>query len=402
MEKLWNKNYLRVMLVNFMMYFAFYLLTPLLPLYLSERFGASNNIIGVVLSGYLVAEIVARVFSGFIVDSFDRRGVLLWSLSLFFAFFAGYPIAGTLLMFAIVRTLHGVPFGVVTVANSTAAIDVLPSSRRNEGIGFFGLSNNLSMAIAPSAGVFLYKWVNSFDVLFWLSFVIAGSALLMASRIELPRREKVRDKRPISLDRFFLTRAWMLSLNIALFSFSWGLISSYIALYSKNVLGITGGTGTFFMLISVGLMVSRLQGAKALRQGKLTQNAAEGMCISLVSYFIFVAFPSMFTYYASALLLGLGNGHLYPAFLNMFVELAHHNERGTANSSILVSWGAGMGVGIFFGGIVSGNYGYAPAFWMNFGVNTMGVILFFVMTRRLYNVCHSRMVAARQARQITN
>ncbi len=51
MEKLWNKNYLRVMLVNFMMYFAFYLLTPLLPLYLSEQFGASNNMIGVVLFG---------------------------------------------------------------------------------------------------------------------------------------------------------------------------------------------------------------------------------------------------------------------------------------------------------------------------------------------------------------
>ena len=105
MEKLWNKNYLRVMLVNFMMYFAFYLLTPLLPLYLSEQFGASNNMIGVVLSGYVVAEIVARLFSGYVVDSFDRRGVLLWSLSLFFVFFAGYPVAGTLLMFAIIRTL---------------------------------------------------------------------------------------------------------------------------------------------------------------------------------------------------------------------------------------------------------------------------------------------------------
>ena len=91
MEKLWNKNYLRVMLVNFMMYFAFYLLTPLLPLYLSEQFGASNNMIGVVLSGYVVAEIVARLFSGYVVDSFDRRGVLLWSLSLFFVFLRAIP-----------------------------------------------------------------------------------------------------------------------------------------------------------------------------------------------------------------------------------------------------------------------------------------------------------------------
>lgn len=38
MEKLWNKEYIKVMSVNFLMYFAFYLLTPLLPIYLSERF----------------------------------------------------------------------------------------------------------------------------------------------------------------------------------------------------------------------------------------------------------------------------------------------------------------------------------------------------------------------------
>ena len=384
MDRLWNKNYLRVMLVNFMMYFAFYLLTPLLPLYLSEKFGASNNMIGIVLSGYVVAEIVARLFSGFIVDSFDRRHVLLWSVSLFFVFFGGYPVAGTLLMFAIVRTLHGLPFGVVTVANSTAAIDVLPSSRRNEGLGFYGLSNNLSMAIAPSAGVFVYKWTGSFELLFWLSFFIAMGALWVASTVGLPKREPKKDRRPISFDRFFLTRAWLLSVNIAFFAFSWGVMSSYIALYSKQALGITGGTGTFFMLISIGLIASRLQGAKALRNGELTRNAAEGACISLAAYFIFVAFPSMFTYYASALLLGLGNGHIYPAFLNMFVGMAHHNERGTANSSILMSWGVGMSLGILLGGIVSGNHGYEAAFWMNLGVNAAGVLLLFAATRRFF------------------
>lgn len=385
MERLWNRDYLRVMLTNFLMYFAFYLLTPLLPLYLSEQFAAPNNVIGIVLSGYVVAEIIARLFSGYVVDSFDRRSVLLWSMALFFAFFAGYPLASTLLMFAIVRTLHGLPFGVVTVANSTAAIDVLPSSRRNEGLGYYGLSNNLSMAIAPSVGVYIYKLGGSFELLFWLSFFIAFGALMIATTIRLPKRElKTQRRLPISLDRFFLTRAWLLAVNIAFFAFSWGLMSNYIALYSKEVLGITGGTGTFFMLISVGLILSRLQGAKALRKGRLTQNAAEGMCISLVAYFLFIAFPSMTTYYLSALMIGLGNGHLYPAFLNMFVATAHHNERGTANSSILVSWGLGMGLGILFGGIVSEHAGYTVAYGMNFAVNAVGVAMFFIATRKFF------------------
>ena len=41
-EKLWNANYIKVMTTNFLLYFAFYLLTPLLPLYLSENFGATS------------------------------------------------------------------------------------------------------------------------------------------------------------------------------------------------------------------------------------------------------------------------------------------------------------------------------------------------------------------------
>ena len=43
-EKLWNANYIKVMTTNFLLYFAFYLLTPLLPLYLSENFGATKGI----------------------------------------------------------------------------------------------------------------------------------------------------------------------------------------------------------------------------------------------------------------------------------------------------------------------------------------------------------------------
>lgn len=130
-ERLWNANYIKVMTTNFLLYFAFYLLTPLLPLYLSEEFGATKDVIGTVLSGYTVAALIVRPFCGYVVDSFSRKKVLMVCLTLFFVCFAGYIAAGTLLMFAICRTIHGAPFGAVTVANSTCAIDVLPAARRN-------------------------------------------------------------------------------------------------------------------------------------------------------------------------------------------------------------------------------------------------------------------------------
>lgn len=383
-EKLWNANYIKVMTTNFLLYFAFYLLTPLLPLYLSETFGATKDTIGIVLSGYTVAALIVRPFCGYVVDSFSRKKVLMLCLSGFALFFAGYIAAGTILMFAICRTLHGGPFGAVTVANSTCAIDVLPSSRRNEGIGLYGLSNNFAMAIAPSIGIYLHNMVDSYMILFWIAFVVAISAVLIAWTIRLPEKDIIRNKEKLSLDRFFLTRAWLLAINIAMFGFCWGVLSNYLAIYSKEVLSITGGTGTYFALLSMGLFSSRLQGRKALSQGKLTQNAAEGMLISLVGFTLFVAIPHPVAYYLSAILIGLGNGHLYPAFLNMFVHVARHDQRGTANSSILTGWDLGFGIGCLLGGIVAEHFGYTATFWMVAAENAVSVILFFLASRQFY------------------
>jgi MFS family permease len=389
MEKLWNKNYCKVMAANFSLFFAFYVLTTLLPLYLSEHFGATKDVIGLVLSGYTITALFFRPFSGYLVDSFPRKKVLMVCFGAFSIFFAGYLAAGTLLMFTIVRTLHGGPFGALTVSNSTVAIDVLPSSRRTEGIGYYGLSNNLAMAIAPTIGVFIYKLTDSFDLLFWIALVVACAGWLIDSTVELERKE-ITSHFKLSWDRFFLLKGWLIGMNMVAFGFCFGVLSNYLAIYGKEVLGITGGTGTYFMLCSVGLILSRLQGGKALREGRLTFNAGSGMAISLIGYTIFIAIPAFapvltpLGYYGSALLIGLGNGHMWPAFQNMTINVAHNNQRGTANSTILISWDIGMGLGILLGGIIAEHIGYHAAFWTVAGVNALGVALFFLRTKSFF------------------
>ena len=397
MEKLWNRNYCKVMVANFSLFFAFYVMTPLLPLYLSEHFGATKDVIGLVLSGYTITALLFRPFSGYFVDSFPRKTVLMVCFGAFSVFFAGYLAASTLLLFTIVRTLHGGPFGALTVSNSTVAIDVLPSSRRTEGIGYYGLSNNLAMAIAPTIGIFIYKYTDSFELLFWIALIVACAGWLVDATVQLKDKEIVSNKSKLSFDRFFLTRGWLLGLNMVAFGFCFGVLSNYLAIYGKEVMGITGGTGTYFMLCSVGLILSRLQGGKALRQGRLTHNAGTGMVVSLVGYTLFILLPTLsqwsmvngpwsmvLGYYGSALLIGLGNGHMWPAFQNMTINVARNNQRGTANSTILISWDIGMGLGILLGGVIAEYLGYASAFWTVAAVNAVGVATFFLATKSFF------------------
>ncbi|MDE7413575.1 MAG: MFS transporter [Muribaculaceae bacterium] len=384
LEKLWNANYIKVMISNFMLFFAFYLLTPLLPIYLDHQFKADKDMIGLVLSGYVVATFLVRPFSGFIVDSFDRKKVLMLCFLTFFICFSGYIGAGTLLMFAIIRTLHGLPFGAATVANSTVAIDVLPSSRRNEGIGFYGLSNNLAMAIAPSVGIYIYSATDNFPLLFWISLIIALLGFISSTSVKLKKRPLKTNKPKLDLDHFFLTKAWLMAVNISLFGLCWGVMSNYVAIYGQKELGITDGTGIFFAILSGGLVLSRLTGVKALRQGKLTRNCAQGVLLSTIGFTLFALAINQWTYYCSALLIGLGNGRMYPAFLNMFIKVARNDQRGTANSSILISWDLGMGIGILVGGVVAEYFSFATAFWITAAMQGFGALLFLVATRKFY------------------
>ena len=85
-EVLWNRNYIYVCAANFLLFFSFYLLLPLLPFYLRDTFAADKQTIGIILSGYTITALAIRPFGGFIVDSFPRKQVLLISYFAFFAF----------------------------------------------------------------------------------------------------------------------------------------------------------------------------------------------------------------------------------------------------------------------------------------------------------------------------
>ncbi len=379
-ERLWNSNYLRVWGANFLLYFSFMLLTPLFPLYLSETFDADKQMIGIVLAGYTLTALLIRPFSGYLVDSFPRKKVLLASFLLFFLLFIGYPLSATLVLFAIVRTLHGAPFGAATVANSTVAIDVLSSSRRAEGIGYYGLSNNLATAISPTIALLIYGATGSYNLLFIFAILVSGLAFYCNYTLKLTDRP-LTVRPPLSFDRFVLLKAWRQGLCMACFSFSYGVISTYIAIYGKEELGITEGTGLFFMLLSIGLILSRLTGSRTLRQGKIIHNASLGMLVSLMGYLSFTTLHNPWGYYGAALIIGLGNGHMFPAFQTMFLNLASNEQRGTANSTLYVSWDIGMGVGVLIGGMIAEHWGYHSAFWVMWLANAFGVLFYFLSAK---------------------
>ena len=114
MEKLWTRSFISACIGNFLLFFAFYLLLPILPLYLIDTFSASKTLVGFVLSSYTLAALLIRPFSGFLLDLFRRKPQYLIAFFLFVVSFVGYPVVTSINLFLLVRMFHGATFGFVT------------------------------------------------------------------------------------------------------------------------------------------------------------------------------------------------------------------------------------------------------------------------------------------------
>ena len=245
-DRLITPSYCFILAANFLLYFGFWLLIPVLPFYLSEFFQAGNSTIGIVLSCYTVAALCIRPFSGYLLDTFARKPLYLFAYFIFMMMFGGYLIAGSLTLFIIFRIIHGVSFGMVTVGGNTVVIDIMPSSRRGEGLGYYGLTNNTAMSIGPMFGLFLHDAGVSFATIFCYAFGSCILGFLCASLVKTPYKPPVK-REPISLDRFILMKGLPAGLSLLLLSIPYGMTTNYVAMYARQI-GLNTQTGFFLHL----------------------------------------------------------------------------------------------------------------------------------------------------------
>ncbi len=358
-DRLVTPSYCYILAANFLLYFGFYLLMPVLPFYLTEVFHAEHGAVGAVLSCYTIAALSIRPFSGYLLDTFARKPLYLLAFFVFTSIFAGYLLAGTITLFTVLRIVHGLAFGTVTVSGNTVVIDIMPSSRRGEGLGYYGLSNNIAMSVGPMVGLFLHDFY-SFNVIFTCALISCSLGFVMALLVKAPARPPVKHE-PISLDRFLLVKGIPAGIDLLLLSIPYGMTTTFVAMYARQI-GITGGTGLFFTLMAIGMAVSRIFSGRQVDKGYVTRVISLGMYLVCFCFFLLSSCAALMTwnsvfgtgvFFGIALFLGIGFGTMFPAFNTLFVNLAPNNKRGTATSTYLTSWDVGIGIGLLLGGYIA-------------------------------------------------
>ena len=269
-------------------------------------------------------------------------------------------VAGTLTLFILLRIVHGVAFGTVTVGGNTIVIDIMPSSRRGEGLGYYGLANNTAMSIGPMVGLFMHDAGTGYPVIFCTSLASCLLGMLCASLVKTPYKPPVR-RDPISLDRFILLKGMPAGLSLLLLSIPYGMTTNYVAMYARQI-GLDVSTGFFFTFMAVGMAVSRLFSGRLVDHGKITQVIGAGLYLVILSFFLLAGCVYVVRwdagmcgvlFFGIALALGVGFGIMFPAYNTLFVNLAPNKQRGTATSTYLTSWDVGIGIGMLAGGYIA-------------------------------------------------
>ena len=346
---LWNRNFVQCCISYFLMNFAFYMLMPTMPVYLVEELGISTSEVGMVLSSYTIGLLCVRPFSGYLVDCFSRKPLYVFAFTIFACLFAGYWFAMTVYTIMAVRFIQGGFMGLTSVSGNTITIDVIPSKRRGEGMGFYGLTINLAMSLAPLVAVGLYDRHGFFWII-GVALVIALVGIGSVGLIRYPKREKV--PRPaFSLDRFILVKALPAALAYLLVAIPYGMLLSFVVLYGKEI--EVPDPGYFFIFMAIGVGTARLISGRLVDHGKIHVVSIVSLVSLAISFSVFATVHTSFVFFACALAIGIGFGVSVPAFQCLFVNVAPHHMRGTATSTYLTSFDFGMGIGMLSAGFIA-------------------------------------------------
>ena len=336
---------------------AFYFMVPILPLFLSDNFSATEGQVGLVLSFYTIAALIIRPFAGYALDTMGRYGIYVGSLLLFTITFFGYPLSTSILFVMILRFMHGLTWGSMSSAGSTIAVDLVPQKRRGEGIGIFGLSMTIAMAIGPLIAIII-TGDGDYNRLFFSAAAFSFLGLVLSLFVKVPKFK--RQKHKFSFSSLIEKKALPVSLNMFFITIPYGGIISFIALYGRSI-GIES-SGMFFLLLALGIAISRIVSGKSFDKVGPKKISILGLVLLIIGLFILALNKNVMGYHLAALILGLGFGIM----MATFQAIANHNvapeKRGAANSTYLTFFDLGIGFGMLLVGYLIQVSDYSGAF----------------------------------------
>jgi predicted MFS family arabinose efflux permease len=339
-QPLWTRDFTLHWATNFFMALGFYFLLPTTPVFAVKALGADNSQVGYIIGVFTLSAVAIRPFAGYALDSAGRKKIFLWAMGFFALLTFSYHLAVSLILLLFLRLLHGFAWGATTTGGGTIAADLLPPEKRGEGIGYFGLSMTLAMALGPMLGLWLMG-ADQYGRLFLSAGVLGVLAFFAACLVNHPRLPLTRHA--LSWGAFFENRVLSICIAIFFLTVVYGGIVSFISLYSDET--GTGNGGLFFLVFAVAMSVTRPLAGKVMDRRGPGPVLAAGLLSLIAGFLVLWAGRDLTGFTAAAVLIGIGNGSTWPTLQTMVINLVEPQSRGVANSTFFSAIDLGIGFG---------------------------------------------------------
>ena len=390
-EPIFTRNFLLACFASLGAFFSFYLLLASLPVYVGRVAGGesslgSETVVGFVIGLFSISAVVVRPFAGQQSDRLGKKSLMLVGAVVLLVSSLLYTVALGVPYLGLLRLFHGLGWGVFSTTTSALVADIVPTARRGEAIGYFGMFGNAAMAVAPALGVVVSSSLG-FPALFAVSAIAALVAL--ASTGGLTRTAGVDARSPARARPSLLNRGALFpSAVLACCSLTYASVVSFLPLYAASSNRGLGNPGLFFTVYAVVLIASRGPlGRLSDRVGR-TAVIAPGLVLGAAALALLSAAASTLALLLAALLYGVFFGSVQPALMAMAVDRVGPAERGSAMGTFTTAMDLGIGVGSFLWGFVIQASGYSAMY-----LSAAGVALFALA----FVVLGSRRAAARSA-----
>src|SRR5690625_4860609 len=287
-DKIWTRDFILICCANFFIFLGFQMTLPTLPLFVKEL-GGSDQLIGIVVGIFTFSALIFRPYAGQTLETKGRQFVYMTGLSIFVLSVGSFAFVTSIMFLFIMRVVQGVGWGFSTTATGTIATDLIPPNRRGEGMGYFGLSGNLALALGPTLGLALVDEI-SFKSFFLVCAALGLAALLLSTRIRYKKVEQSPHKSTTVKFDIFEKTAIKPAVLLFFITVTFGGIASFLPLHAAEQ-GVKG-IESYFLVYALFLLISRTFAGKIYDNKGHTYVFPPGALCILVAMFLLAWLPS--------------------------------------------------------------------------------------------------------------
>jgi len=361
---LWTKDFIIITLINFFIVLIFYLLIVIITEFAIKSFDASLSQAGLSASIFVIGSVIGRLLSGKWIEAVGRKRMLILGTFLGLGMSVLYFFISTLLVLDLVRLMHGIAYGLSSTATGTIVANIIPPSRRGEGIGYYMLSSTLATAIGPFLGLFLIHFGN-YTAIFGVCLLSSLLSLINANIIRVPEimlnQEQKAQMKGFSWQNFFEPNAMPISLICAIAYFCYSSVLAFLSIYAQEI-DLVEASGLYFVVYSAIILVTRPFTGRLfdLKGENITMYPAFIACM-LGMVFMAQAHQSI-TLLLSGAFLGFGIGVVQSCGQALAVKVTPAHRFGLAISTFFIFADIAIGIGPFLLGYLIPLTGYRGLF----------------------------------------